>query len=221
VTDHRGNGRSRPGSSSDVPVHRARRGETRQIRDRWDPPERSGAIKGIVLLVVVVVVGILLIPSATRPPLAVASSRTPPTTAVASPPSHSRHPTSHSKGPSTTPASSVPAPSTIEVLVANATSVNGVAGAITTFLGGKGFATLSAVNALTALSSSQIYATSTGTSAEAAEVASDLGLTSAAIQPAASTAPVSSAGNAQVVVIAGQDLAARFAPSTTPTTTGS
>ena len=106
------------------------------------------------------------------------------------------------------------------MLVANATNVNGVAGAITRFLGGKGYSTLTAVNALTTLGSSQIYFTSAGSSADAAEVASALGLTSAAIQPASSNPPVSSTAGAAVVVVAGQDLATRFAPPTT-TTTGS
>jgi hypothetical protein len=167
-------------------------------------------VRGVLLVAVAVVIGVLLMPSGTRPPLAVVTSRT-----SASVGSSTTTPT-HPSTPKTT-TTTVPGPQMIHVLVANATTVNGMAGAITTFLGGKGFQTLTAVNATTALSSSQIYYTSGGSAADATVVATSLGLPGAVIQPASSPPPVASSAGASVVVIAGQDLVSRFAPSSSTT----
>jgi LytR cell envelope-related transcriptional attenuator len=104
------------------------------------------------------------------------------------------------------------------VLVANATQVNGVAGAVTRFLGNKGFATLTAVNATAAVASTQIFYTSAGSVPEADEVASALSLPASSIQSPTTTPPVASTTGASVVVIAGPDLASRFVPSSTSTT---
>ena len=109
-------------------------------------------------------------------------------------------------------------PATIHVLVANATTVNGVAGSVTTFLAGKSFAMLSDERYSPSSTASAIYYTSAGSVAEAGEVAAVLGLTSASIQAASANPPVSSTAGADVVVIAGQDLSTRFAPATTTTT---
>lgn len=177
--------------------------------DPFEPPERSGIVRGVLVVIVGVVVAVLLLPSATRSPLSVV--------ATASTVTHPSTPTTRHRAKSSVTTTTAPAASTIHVLVANATTVNGVAGSVTSFLAGKGFATLTATNALTRLTASEIYYTSTGSVAEAGEVAAALGLTSGAIQPASASAPVASTAGAQVVVIAGQDLAARFAPATTTT----
>jgi hypothetical protein len=179
--------------------------------DPWEPPERSGLVRGVVLVVLAIVLGILLLPSATRAPLQVVASRS--STTVPTPSSATTHPSASS----TTPTTTAPAASEIHVLVANATNVNGVAGAITSFLGGKGFQTLTAVNALTTLTAWQLYVTSAGSASDAAVVAKALGLSASTIQSASSAAPVSSTGAASVVVVAGQDLASRFAPSSSTT----
>jgi hypothetical protein len=104
----------------------------------------------------------------------------------------------------------------IHVLVANATETNGVAGATTTFLASKGFATLTAVNALVKVTSSEIF-TVGGATADTNAVAAALNLPATSIEPAASAAPVTSTTGANVVVIVGPDLAARFAPGATTT----
>jgi LytR cell envelope-related transcriptional attenuator len=184
-------------------------------RGSFERPQRSVAARGVLLVAVALVIGVLLLPSATRAPLAVGATQTAKTAQTT--PVHSPSKKSKTSTSTTAPA---PAPSSIHVLVANATQVDGVAGAVTTFLGGKGFATLTAVNATTALSSSQIFYTAAGSVPDADEVASALSLAASTIQGAGATPPVQSAAGASVVVIAGSDLAARFVPSSSSTTAG-
>jgi hypothetical protein len=167
----------------------------------------------VVIVALGVVLGALLLPSATRAPLAVVAARAP-VTARQEPSSSTTRPPAKS----TTTTTSAPALATIHVLVANATSVNGVAGSVTAFLGGKGFATLTAANALAKLTASQIYFTTAGSATAAGKVASVLGLSPATVQAASAKPPVASAAGASVIVIAGSDLATRFAPASTATT---
>jgi hypothetical protein len=167
----------------------------------------------VVIVVLAVVIGALVMPSATRAPLAVVTTRV-----AAGTPRGSSSTTTSLPARSSTTTTTTPAHAGIHVLVANATSVNGVAGSVTTFLGGKGFATLTAANALVKLTASQIYFTASGSAAAADEVASALSLASTTVKPASAVAPVASAAGASVVVIAGADLAARFAPASTTTT---
>jgi hypothetical protein len=182
-------------------------------RDPFEPPERSGLVRGVVIITLAVILGILLLPSATRAPLAVVVARSP--AASRQEPGST---TTSVPARSTTTTTTALAHAKIHVLVANATSVNGVAGSVTTFLGGKGFATLTAVNALAKLTASQVYFTTAGSSAAASEVASALSLAPAVVKAASAKPPVSSAAGASVIVIAGSDLATRFAPSSTTTT---
>jgi hypothetical protein len=175
-----------------------------------EPPDRPRSGRGLLLVVVAVVIGVLLLPSATRPPLSVAAAGTTPTTTASS-----HH---HGHGSSTTTSTTIP-PATIHVLVANATDVNGVAGAVTTFLANKGFGTLTATNALLKVTASEIY-TVGGATADVSSVAAALNLPAASIEPAASAAPVASTTGANVVVIVGPDLATRFNPAATTTVAG-
>jgi plastocyanin len=89
-----------------------------------------------------------------------------------------------------------------------------VAGAVTAFLGSKGFSTLTATNALVKVTASEIF-TVGGATADVSAVATALSLPASSIEPAASAAPVSSTAGANVVVIVGPDLASRFNPATT------
>jgi hypothetical protein len=183
--------------------------------DGIDGPRRSipgPRWRGMVIVVVAVIIGILLLPSATRAPLPVAAS------SLASSSSTTLTPPSSSTGTTTT-TSALPSPPEVHVLVANATSVNHVATAVTAFLGTKGFSTLTATNATDKLIATQIYAVGGATTA-AEEVASALSLPAATIQPDTMPVPVVSDAGATVVVVAGPDLAARFAPTTTTTTAG-
>jgi hypothetical protein len=176
----------------------------------FEPPDRARAGLGLAIVIVAVVVGVLLLPSATRAPLAASAS----TSATTTVPTGATHGRGHS-GSSTTTSTTVVA-STIHVLVANATLTNGVAGAVTTFLASKGFATLTATNALLKVTASEIF-TVGGATADAHAVAVALNLPAASLEPAASAAPVTTTAGANVVVIVGPDLATRFNPATTTT----
>jgi len=180
------------------------------------PRDHPHVGRGLVLVVAAVVLGALLLPSATRGPLAASavSATTTTTSAGAGAPG-----TGHGRHSSTTTSTTV-APSAIHVLVANATSTNGVAGAVTSFLASKGFATLTAVNALVKANATEVF-TVGGATADVGPVTGALNLPPASIEPAAEAAPVASTTGADVVVIAGPDLASRFAPGGATATTQS
>jgi hypothetical protein len=175
------------------------------------PPGHPHAGRGLVLVVVAVVIGVLLLPSATRAPLPASAVGT--TVTTLAPGRTAPHGHGHQASTTTT---TVPPPATVHVLVANATTVNGVAGAVTAFLATKGFATLTATNALLKVTASEVF-TVGGATADTQEIATVLGLPAASIEPAASAAPVASTTGANVVVIVGPDLAARFTPGATTT----
>jgi hypothetical protein len=168
-----------------------------------EPPGRPHAWRGPAIVVVAVVIGVLLLPSATRAPL-VASARTSSTSTTLA---HGHHP--GTPGHASTTTTSTVAPAAIHVLVANATTTNGVAGRVTAFLASKGFATLTATNALVKVTASAIY-TVGGATADVPSVVAALGLPAASVEPAASAAPVPSTTGANVVVVVGPDLATRF-----------
>ena len=174
----------------------------------YGPEERPTSIRGVVVVVVVLVIGILLLPSATRAPTLVAASATVPTTTAANGSSTTTTVT-HGSHHGATTTTTVPAPATVHVLVANGTNANGVAGAVSTFLGQKGYGTLTATNALTRVTTTLVYPTG-GSPAAAHEVATSLGLSPNSVQAVGAPAPVPSAAGATVVVIAGPELAARF-----------
>ena len=174
--------------------------------DFYGPEDRSTSIRGGVVVVVAVVVGILLLPSATRAPESVTAGATTSTPPASTSGSHAAGGSGHS-----TP-TTIPAPALVHVLVANGTTTNGVAGAVTTALSQKGYGTLTATNALTRVPASLVYPTA-GSLAAAHEVAVSLGLPASSVQSIGAPAPVSNASGATVVVIAGPDLALRFAPA--------
>ena len=164
----------------------------------FGPLERSGTVRAVVLVGAAVVVGALLMPSATRPSLGVAATSSKVSVSTTAP------------APATTTVPSTVVPqipvSSIKVLVANGTNTSGAAGTVSSLLSGKGFGTLSPVDALTTVSQSQVYAIG-GDTAAAEEVASALGLGASSIEPTSTPVPVSSTGGATVVVVVGPDLA--------------
>ncbi|HZU80219.1 MAG TPA: LytR C-terminal domain-containing protein [Acidimicrobiales bacterium] len=182
--------------------------------DFFGPLERSGAARGWALVVGALIVGAILMPSATRGTLAAAG--TPDTTEALAPVGSGPTTTAAPATTTTRPASTTTAApaSSIRVLVANGTNTNGAAGTWTQFLSGKGYATLSAVDALTTVHATQIYAVN-GATAAADQVAQALGLTASAVEPASMPIPVASVGNAAVVVVVGPDLAGRSTSSST------
>lgn len=177
--------------------------------DIFGPLERSGVARGVVLVLAAIIVGAILLPSATRAPLsgaATAATTTPSSPSGSSGPSGSTAPSASTTTTTTAPVNQ--APSTIKVLVANGTNTNGAAAAVSSFLNGKGFGTLSPIDALTTVGASQVYAIGGATGA-AREVATALGLSASSVQAVGMPVPVSSVGSATVVVIVGPDLTSR------------
>jgi hypothetical protein len=184
-------------------------------RDPLGASPPSGFLRGAGVVVVAVVVGALLMPSATRAPLNVANaSGTSPTTTS---PTTTTAP--RARTTTTTQATIVPGASSIHVLVVNGTSITALAGGTATYLRSRGFLTLPATNSTTKVTGTQVYAVA-GPASSATTVANALGLTASTIQPTTAVAPVRSTAGANVVVVAGPDLA-RLAPGSTTTSTGS
>ena len=191
------------------------------VHDPFEPPASGGSrwLRGALVVVVAVVIGALLMPSATRAPLAVpASAQSAASSTTTSPSPAASFPTARSTttipAPTTTTTAAptvVPGASSIHVLVANGTSITGLAGGVASYLRSRGFGTLSATNASTKVSATQVYAAA-GQQGAATTVVNALGLPASAVQPTSAVAPVSSTSGATAVVIAGPDLA-RLAPT--------
>ena len=96
-------------------------------------------------------------------------------------------------------------------MVANATSTNGLAAHYTTVIGAGGWAMKTPVDAATAETTSAVYY-APGFQAEAAAIASAIGVKPTQVLPISSATPVSATSGIDVVVVIGSDLA---------TTTGS
>jgi LytR cell envelope-related transcriptional attenuator len=177
-------------------------------------PPPTGFLRGVGVVVVAVIIGAVLMPSATRGPLNVAAASQ--TTPTSSTPPPTTPP--HAAGTTTTQATIVSGAASIHVLVANATTITNLAGGTSTYLRTRGFNTLPALDATTKVTGTQVYAGAADRSA-ATTVANALGLSSNSIQPASAVPPVANATGANVVVIAGPDLA-RLAPGATASSTG-
>jgi hypothetical protein len=105
----------------------------------------------------------------------------------------------------------------VPVLVANASGVTGAAAAVSARLAAAGWETLPPVDASTDVPTSFVYYLA-GYRTEAITVAATLNLPIGVVKPYTTAAPISSIGNAAVVVAAGPDLATPAA--TTATTAG-
>jgi hypothetical protein len=182
----------------------------------------SSLARGVALIVLGVVVGVVVLHSlgSSSPPAASTSQVSAP--APSAPPAPSTAPTTAPARTTTTTASPLRPPSQVLTQVANGTSVSGLAGRITSALQQAGYNVLSPADATSQVSSSAVYYTP-GYAREAAAVASFLGLPSSVVQPYSSSVPISSTRGAEVIVIAGNDLARQNSgPSTgsaTPSTT--
>ena len=141
-------------------------------------------------------------PTTSQPPTSQPPTSQPPTT---KPPTTSSTPSG---------ASSTARPSgTVKVLVANASQTNGVAAYYSGKLAAAGWGTLTPTTATTAEASSAIYY-ATGQQQDALAIAAALGIPSSSVHPLASSiVPVLSATLADVVVVAGNDLAAKVPPA--------
>jgi LytR cell envelope-related transcriptional attenuator len=115
---------------------------------------------------------------------------------------------------STTTTTTVP-PSTVSVVVANATSTNGLAAHYSTVIGAGGWTMKAPIDAATSEATSAVYY-APGFQSEAAAIANSIGVKSTQVLPVSSATPVSATSGLDVIVVIGQDLA-----STTTTTTAS
>jgi hypothetical protein len=122
------------------------------------------------------------------------------------------NPTGHH--PSTTTTSSTHPPSTVPVLVANASGVSGAAGTVTSQLQVGGWNMQPPVNATARVATSHVYYVA-GQQSAATAIATALHLPTSAVAPYTTAAPVSSIGTAEVVVVVGPDLASPSATTTT------
>ncbi len=198
-------------------------------RDTHDPLDHFGPsgrwLRGALVVVAAVVVGALLMPSATRAPIGVsaAAQTTTTTTATANSgqtsPSSSVPPTTTASTATTAAPTVVPGASAIHVLVANGTSVTGLAGGVAAYLRSRGFSILSAVNSTTKVTGTQVYAAA-GQQGAATTVVGALGLPNSVVQPSSAVAPVASTQGATAVVVAGPDLS-RYAPGGSTASSGS
>ncbi len=171
-------------------------------------------IRALVLLVVFVVVAIVALGKVHGPTSAssaAASATTSPST-TAPHAGGSTTTTPHAGGSTTT---TTHPPGSVPVLVANATGVSGAAANVSNQLQAVGWSMLPPVNASARVSSSQVYYVA-GRQQEATSVASALHLPPTAVAPYTTSAPISSIGTAEVVVVVGPDLAT---PASTTTTT--
>jgi hypothetical protein len=146
-----------------------------------------------------------------------------PTAAVATGTTSTTAKSSGGKTPTTTPSvtttTTTPArpASAVKVLVANGSSVRGLAGLTATKLHTAGYNTLAVVNATQQVTASLVYF-QPGYQKEAAAVAATLGVAPTAVQPTPSPPPVTNLSTANVLVVAGPDLASAASTSTTTRT---
>jgi hypothetical protein len=166
--------------------------------------------RAVGLIAVAVVIGVILLhhnrPSAT-------------TTVAVHPTTTTVHPSSATT--TTPPASTaVPRPpASIKVQVANGTVAGGggsqhLAGTVSTRLHGQGYDTLAAINATQNVTASIVYF-QPGYQREAAVLAQALALPASAVQAMPAQPPVTSLNGANILVVAGPDLA-QSPGSTTP-----
>jgi LytR cell envelope-related transcriptional attenuator len=109
------------------------------------------------------------------------------------------------------------APPDVPVLAANASGVPGAAGSVTTQLQTSGWDMLPPVNAPARVTVTNVYYVA-GQKAAAQSVAKALILPPTSVVPYTTSAPVSSIGTAEVLIVVGPDLANRTSTSTTSST---
>ncbi|HEY2214133.1 MAG TPA: LytR C-terminal domain-containing protein [Acidimicrobiales bacterium] len=151
-------------------------------------------VRAFVVLVVFVIGVITLVSVGTRPSLGSKAFAVTTTTTTA--------PSGTTKSAVTT---TTVARSAVTVVVANATSANGLAGHYTTVLAGQGWSMKPGADASTTVSTSVVYYAA-GEQAAAAAIATSLGLQPTAVQPLTAQVPVPGIAGIDVVVLAGADL---------------
>jgi hypothetical protein len=183
------------------------------VDPRDEPPQSHVAVgRATVIVIVAIVLGVLLLRVGTRAPAALSVA----TTTL---PTHGTVTTTSRPQVTTTTASAAATDrSRVTVLVANDSTVNGVAASYSAVLQRAGWNVLTPVTAKPPVRATSSVYYATGQQAHAEEVAASLGVSSGAVLPVSSSTPVTSTGGADVVVVIGGDLASKT-PSTVPTTT--
>ena len=165
--------------------------------------------RGVVLLVIALGLGILLLQSTDRSPTLT-------TTQSAAPTTRGAPTTAPAPAPTTTTLPPARDPKTVKVLAANGSTVNGLALKVKEKLQAAGYNALSPVTATQKVNSTLVYF-ATGYQAEAAAVAGVLGVPATSVQPMPAKVPVPGTVTANVVVLAGPDVAQSTGPTTTTT----
>ena len=124
--------------------------------------------------------------------------------------------TTHPSSPTTT--TTAHPPSSVPVLVANASRVSGAAGTVTNQLQVGGWAMQPPVNASAQVPTSHVYYVA-GQEQAATQIAKSLHLPASAVVPYTTAAPITSIGTAEVVVVVGPDLASPTSATTTTAAT--
>ena len=106
----------------------------------------------------------------------------------------------------------------VPVLVANASGITGAAEAVTNQLKPAGWALLTPVNASAQVTKSNVYYLA-GQEQSAKAIATTLQLPASDVVPYTTSAPVSSIGTAEVLVVVGPDLADRTVTGSSTSTT--
>jgi len=184
--------------------------------------------RAVLVLVVFVIATVILVGVGTRPAVIGAPTTAPATTTTSVPggtttttaagaagstttttkpttttTAHSSH--GHkSKGTTTTTV----APSSVSVLVANATSTSGLAAKTSSTIGEGGWSMQTPVDANTTEATSAVYYAA-GMQQPAATIATGIGVPPTAVLPLSSATPVTYPPSTDVVVVVGQDIAAQ------------
>jgi hypothetical protein len=174
--------------------------------------------RGVGLIAIAAVIGIVLLHHNGPTTSATTVSAHATTTAA---PSHA--PSTTATTPPTTGAALRP-PSSVKVLVANGTAAGGGAGVsqhlattVSQTLHSQGYDTLAPLDATQKVTATIVYF-QPGYEREAAVLAQSAGLPVSAVQSMPAQPPVPSLNGANILVVAGPDLAAKAATSTTTTT---
>lgn len=163
------------------------------------PPPQGSAVKGAILVAVAVLIGFALLQDSDSrsTEVAVGAADNP----VGSPADEA------DSSSSTTSTTAPPRPaSSVKVLVANGTNVNGAAGTQTDALEALGYVTADPTTTPDKVQATVVYYTN-GYKAEAEVLAGQLGIDPAGVQALPTPAPVPDLQLAQIVVVVGPDLA--------------
>ena len=183
-------------------------------------PASISVVRAAVVLIVFVVAVVALVDVGTRASVSSVPTAAAPTTTTTTTTGHaggSTTTTSHAATTTTTTSkgkghkavattTTTAAPSTVSVVVANATSADGLAAHYTSVISAGGWNMGTPIDANTTEATSAVYY-ATGEQEAAASIATKIGVQPTAVLPITSATPVSYPTGTDVVVVIGEDLA--------------